>query len=171
MKVRRFLLTKNPGQKQRGELFLLNVPPSCPKNPGQEKNECEAFFYQNNWTRKNEGATFFCLPKILDKKRVNYFGLMSHLVTPKNPTQEKNERGAFFYQKFWTRNKWTWGIFFLNAPTSHQNNPGREKNEGATFFCLPKILGKEGKYPGPKKGRFFLLSVPPSRPKILDKKK
>ena len=44
MKGRHFLLTKNPGQKQRGELFLLNVPPSCPKNPGQEKNECEAFF-------------------------------------------------------------------------------------------------------------------------------
>ena len=56
----------------------------------------------------------------------------------------------------------------LNAPTSHQNNPGEAKNEGATFFCLPKILDRN---PGPKKGRFFLLSVPPSRPKILDKKK
>ena len=46
-----------------------------------------------------------------------------------------------------------------------------KKNEGATFFCLPKILGKEGKDLGTKKGWFFLLSVPPNRPKILDKKK
>ena len=58
-------LTKNPGPKKnegetffayqkswtkkRGELFLLNVPPSCPKNPEQEKNECEAFCFTKNF--------------------------------------------------------------------------------------------------------------------------
>ena len=44
----------------------------------------------------------------------------------------------------------------------------RRKNEGATFFCLPKILDRN---PGPKKGCFFCLMSHLVAPKILDKKK
>ena len=89
MKVRRFLFTKNPGQKQRGELFLLNVPPSCPKNPGQEKNECEAFcFTKKIGQEKKWRCNIFLLTKNPGQtKGVNFFWPHVPPSRPKNPEQ------------------------------------------------------------------------------------
>ena len=148
MKVRRFLFTKNPGQKQRDELFLLNVPPSCPKNPGQEKMNVRHFVLPKRLDKKKMKVQhFFAYQKSWTDKRGEFcFGLMSHLVAPK------------ILNKFWTRKKWTWGIFLLNAPTSHQNNPG-EKKWRCNIFLLTKNPGQRGQRSWNKKGVIFVCLV------------
>ena len=109
--------------------------------------------------RKNEGATFFCLPKILDRnpgpKKGCFFCLMSHLVAPKILDkkkgvvlfglpkildQKKNEGETFFaYQKSWTKKK----VKFLGF-MSHLVAPkilNKKKNE-CEAFCFTKNFGQ-----------------------------
>ena len=164
-----FLLTKNPGQKswtKKGVFFLLDVPPSRAKNPGQEK-----------------GVVLFGLPKILDQKRmkvrhflltknlgqkkgVNCFCLMSHLVAPKILNKKKMNvrhfvlpkildkikikvRHIFAYQKSWTKKKVKFLGFMshlvpekilnkkkMNVRHFFTENFGQEKNEREAYFCL-----------------------------------
>ena len=110
--------------------------------------------------RKNEGATFFCLPKILDRnpgpKKGCFFCLMSHLVAPKILDkkkgvvlfglpkildQKKNEGETFFaYQKSWTKKRGE--LFLLNVPPSCPKNPEQEKNE-CEAFCFTKNFGQD----------------------------
>ena len=88
MKVRRFLFTKNPGQKQRGELFLLNVPPSCPKNPGQEKMNVRHFVLPKRLDKKKWRCNIFLLTKNPGQtKGVNFFWPHVPPSRPKNPKQ------------------------------------------------------------------------------------
>ena len=155
MKVRHFLLTKNLGQKKGVNCFCLMSHLVAPKILNKKKMNVRHFVLPKILDKiKIKVRHIFAYQKSWTKKKVKFLGFMSHLVPEKILNKKKNECEAFFYRKFWTKKKWTWGIFLLNAPTSHQNNPG-EKNEGATFFCLPKILGKEGKDLGTKKGWFF----------------
>ena len=76
MKVQHFLLTKNPGQKswtKKGVFFLLDVPPSRAKNPGQEKRRGFFWLTKNPGPKKNEGETFFAYQKSWTKKRGELF--------------------------------------------------------------------------------------------------